>query len=260
MNTSFRELALQATSARVGLRRSGVSLSTEAVLSFRWDHAEARDAVWKEMVWPKDLVSFPNTFELESLAKDKSEYLLRPDLGRRLNSASESKLREVRAADSAIDISISLVDGLSAVALEKNGYHFLNELFLRFEKSEYNFGPLTLVNRGRVAIGDSIGELLQAKIQIVIIGERPGLSSADSLGVYLTYNPKLGTTDERRNCISNIRPEGFPFKQAADKVFYLVKEAFNRQQTGVWLKDRMNTDLIENSNQTQINDNPKQEM
>jgi ethanolamine ammonia-lyase small subunit len=137
----------------------------------------------------------------------------------------------------ACDIAIIIADGLSATAVNENAAGLLEILLPMLAAFKLKIAPLCLVEQGRVAIGDDIGHGLKAKLSLVLIGERPGLSSADSMGAYLTYNPRPGLTDESRNCISNIRPQGLTNKPAADKIFYLINEAFKRKLSGVGLKD-----------------------
>ncbi len=225
------------THARIGMGRSGGSLTTDSLMKFRLDHAMARAAVWKE--WDlsstqKELneLGYP-TLQLQSQAADKETYLQRPDLGKRLNSSSVHYLKQVWKADH--DLGIVISEGLSSYAIEQQTIPFLKELLPMVPN--YQIAPIVLVKYGRVAIGDEIGELLKCKLVIILIGERPGLSSPDSLGIYLTYHPKKGTTDEKRNCISNIHPAGLSYQLAAEKLFYLCNEAIKRKLTGVELKD-----------------------
>jgi ethanolamine ammonia-lyase small subunit len=137
----------------------------------------------------------------------------------------------------ATDIVIIIADGLSATAINTNVTGLLEILIPMFRSANFTLADMVLVEQGRVAIGDEIASALNAKLSLMLIGERPGLSSADSVGAYLTYSPKVGLTDELRNCVSNIRPKGLTYKQAAKKIFYLVQEAFRRQLSGVELKD-----------------------
>jgi ethanolamine ammonia-lyase small subunit len=164
---------------------------------------------------------------------DRRQYLQRPDLGRKLNDVSVNSLHNSIAAD----VAIIIVDGLSATAVNENTIGLLQVLIPQLQAANFKLAPITLVEQGRVAIGDDIGSGLNAKLSLVLIGERPGLSAADSVGAYLTYNPKPGLTDESRNCISNIRPKGLSYKKAAKKIFYLISEAFARKLSGVDLKD-----------------------
>lgn len=207
------------TAARVGLERRGASLSTREVLRFDLDHARARDAVWTELD--------PSSLEFEhvlvrSLARDRRTYLLRPDLGRRL----EGKLERVGC-----EVAIVVADGLSALAVHRHAAEMVARL-----KDLMEVGAVVVATQARVAIGDEIGEQLGAEVVVVLIGERPGLTSPDSLGAYVTYGPRLGRTDAERNCVSNIRPEGLSYDAAARLVSYLAGEARVRRLSGVSLK------------------------
>ncbi|PJZ71412.1 ethanolamine ammonia-lyase [Leptospira perolatii] len=232
------------SSARIGLGRSGGSVTTSDLLKFRLDHAKARDAVLVEPNFENLRSQAENlgskfgiqTSFVSSLARDRKEFLLRPDLGRRLSSSSRDELKGISGK---CDILICAVDGLSATALETNLIPFMQLLLESFDSKPWKLGPIVLARLGRVALGDEIGEVLNAKAVVVIIGERPGLSSSDSLGVYLTYGPKIGMTDELRNCISNIRPGGLELSQAVLKTNYLLSEAFAKKISGVALKDEM---------------------
>jgi ethanolamine ammonia-lyase small subunit len=217
------------TPARVALGRTGHSVPTGELLRFQLDHARARDAVWEEL-HPLAL-GLPHIL-LHSAAADRHTYLRRPDLGRRLNA--ESRLRLQRGS---YDAAIILVDGLSAAAIQRHAAPLLAELGARWREEGWRLAPLTVVLEGRVAIGDEIGELLGAPMVAVFIGERPGLSSPDSLGIYLTWDPHPGRTDAQRNCISNIREEGLSYRAAAHKLHFLMREARVRRLTGVELKE-----------------------
>jgi ethanolamine ammonia-lyase small subunit len=232
------------TSARIAIGRVGTSIPLKQSLEFKLAHAHARDAVYSEL----DINRLSDLFKqfnlavlyLQSMVSHRRQYLQRPDLGRRLNTASVNLLND-HTADT--DIVIVIADGLSATAVNDNVYGLLLVLIPLLTAADFKLAPMSLVEQGRVAIGDDIGYGLKAKLSLVLIGERPGLSSADSLGAYLTYNPKPGLTDEMRNCVSNIRPGGLSYKNAAKKIFYLISEAFKRKLSGVILKD--NTDLLE---------------
>lgn len=224
----------QFTQARIGLGRSGSGVATKEMLAFQLAHARARDAVhlpfdaarmmseFQTRVWP--------ALHLKSAATDQRTYLLRPDLGRRLIDPSA-------LTASSCDLAIVIADGLSAVAVERHALPLLDTMIPRLQERGWRIGPIAVVERGRVAIGDEIGQLLGAKLVAVLIGERPGLSSPDSLGVYLTWQPRIGRNDAERNCISNIRPEGLPIPDAAAKIVHLLTEARRRELTGVMLKD-----------------------
>jgi ethanolamine ammonia-lyase small subunit len=226
------------TSARIAIGRVGTSIPLKQSLEFKLAHAHARDAVYSEL----DINNLTDTLkqfdlpvlQLHSRVNDRRQYLQRPDLGRRLNDGSLDLLLDHRPET---DIAIILADGLSATAVNENAVGLIQALIPQLLAAGFKLAPISLVEQGRVAIGDDIGHGLKAKLSLVLIGERPGLSSADSLGAYLTYNPKPGLTDEMRNCISNIRPGGLIYKKAAKKIFYLVIEAFKRKLSGVDLKD-----------------------
>ncbi|MDO3625093.1 ethanolamine ammonia-lyase subunit EutC [Mucilaginibacter sp. BT774] len=235
----------QFTAARIGIGRTGASIPISQSLELKLAHAHARDAVYSELDIDKlsaDLKQFELlVLVLHSKAAYREQYLQRPDLGRQLDEASVSTLRYY--SHDKTDITIIIADGLSATAVNHNTIGLLKILIPQLQASGFKLAPLCLVKQGRVAIADHIGADLNSRLAIILIGERPGLSSADSMGVYLTYNPKVGLTDESRNCISNIRPHGLTFKMASKKIFYLIQEAFKRKLSGVVLKD--NTGLLD---------------
>jgi ethanolamine ammonia-lyase small subunit len=213
------------TPARVALGRAGNGLPTAELLRFQLDHARARDAVYEELD-PASL-GLPHLL-LHSAAPDRATYLRRPDLGRVLAAGSALEKGDYDAA-------IVIADGLSAPAVHHHAAGLLAALLPKLE--DWRLAPLTVVLQGRVAIGDEIGERLGARLTAVLIGERPGLTSPDSLGVYLTWDPRNGRTDAERNCISNIRAEGISYELAAHKLFFLMREARVRKLTGVLLKE-----------------------
>lgn len=227
------------TSARIALGKTGVSVPLRESLAFRLAHAHAKDAVYSDLdkaglQQSLEAVGLP-VYTLQSLATSRDQYLQRPDLGRRLSEESTGALRQLDLPPA--DLSIILADGLSATALNENAAPVVRLLAERARKAGYSLAPLTLVEQGRVAISDEIGSLLRAKIAVILIGERPGLSAFDSLGAYLTFAPQPGLTDERRNCVSNIRQQGLSAEMAVEKIMYLVQEAFRLQISGVTLKD-----------------------
>jgi len=226
------------TAARIGIGRAGTSIPTTQSLAFKLAHAHARDAVYSRLDidgLSADIKQFDvPVILLHSKAGNRAEYLQRPDLGRKLKKSSANQLKEY-AGD--YDVSIILADGLSAAAINENVIGLLAHLIPLFVAAKLKLAPICFVEQGRVAVSDKVGYLLNARQSIILIGERPGLSSADSIGAYLTYEPKPGLTDESRNCISNIRPQGLTFKPAAEKIFYLVQEAFRMKLSGVGLKD-----------------------
>ncbi|TGL87158.1 ethanolamine ammonia-lyase subunit EutC [Leptospira congkakensis] len=257
---TFLEEWKQFSNARIGLSRFGGSLSTKDVLRFRLDHARARDAVllspnFLKLIQEIDVLGKPKNLSsllVKSQVHSKEEYLLRPDLGRRLDFESTSRLQLLAGN---FDLVLVGVDGLSAKAIDENLVPFFKLLMESINKTGFKLAPLVLSEYGRVAIGDEIGEILNATLSVVAIGERPGLSSADSLGVYVTYKPLAGKTDESRNCISNVRPNGFSFESAVAKTMYLINEAIQRKLSGVELKDEMPPEfLLPSKDQTAITD------
>jgi ethanolamine ammonia-lyase small subunit len=217
------------TPARVALGHTGHSLPTAELLRFQLDHARARDAVQR----PLDPASLglPHLL-LRSAAPDRATYLRRPDLGRTLTAPSRASLQK-----GDYDAAIVIADGLSALAIQHHAAPLMEALMLRLSDEPWRLAPLTVVLQGRVAIGDEIGALLGARQVIVFIGERPGLSSPDSLGIYLTWDPRPGRTDAERNCISNVRAEGISYANAAHKLHFLMREARIRKLSGVGLKE-----------------------
>jgi ethanolamine ammonia-lyase small subunit len=213
------------TPARVAIGRTGHSIPTAELLRFQLDHARARDAVHE----PLDSASLgvPHTL-VRSAAPDRATYLRRPDLGRRLSP-------DARLGRGDYDAAVIVVDGLSAPAVHRHAVPLLDALTPKLEG--WRLAPLTVVLQGRVAIGDEIGERLGARLSVVLIGERPGLMSPDSLGVYLTWDPRPGRTDAERNCISNIRAEGLGYEAAACTLVFLMNAARARRLSGVALKD-----------------------
>jgi ethanolamine ammonia-lyase small subunit len=227
----------QMTEARVQLGRFGAGVPTRAAQSFLLDHARARQAVWSEVAW-KLLASHLSDLgrdiaEIQSEAGDRSVYVRRPDLGRRLSRASAERLSGM---PSGADIVLVVADGLSASAIEAHATPLVRAIVARLSARRLSIAPLVLASQARVALGDPIGDALKARVSIVLIGERPGLSSADSLGVYMTFDPKPGTPDSRRNCISNIRNGGLGIERAADMVLALVTAMLATGVSGIDLK------------------------
>jgi len=238
------------TPARIALGRTGTSLPTSAQLDFQYAHAQARDAVHL----PFDHAGLSaqlaergrETLLLHSAAPDRNSYLQRPDLGRKLSDGSAQALREYALAHpGGVDLAIVVADGLSALAVHRHTLPFLARLEEQSAADGWSLSPVVLVEQGRVAVADEIGELLGAKMVVILIGERPGLSSPDSLGLYFTYNPKVGLTDAYRNCISNVRLEGLSYGMAAHRLLYLMREACRRQLSGVNLKDEAHIQTLE---------------
>jgi ethanolamine ammonia-lyase small subunit len=235
------------TAARIALGRTGTAEPLQALLQFRLAHALARDAVYAVLDQPmllQELQALQQAvFVLQTQAASRSEYLQYPHRGRRLHTKSVDQLTIFNSTG--YDVCLVLADGLSATAINNHAIPVLKLLLPLFEKSDLSVAPVCVVQEGRVAIGDECGSLLRAKLVVVLIGERPGLSSPDSLGVYLTWQPVPGLTDESRNCISNIRPEGLNYAAAAEKIYLLIKESLRLQLSGVALKD--NTTVLPDS-------------
>ena len=242
------------TPARIALGRVGSSMPTDEVLRFGWAHAQAQDAVHRPLA-PDDWCDALARDGLEVLrvasrAGDRRRYLLRPDLGRRLDAASAAQLAERRSAAGAApapDLVIVVGDGLSSLATDRHAPALIHALRPRLPGA-WRLGPVVVATQARVALGDEVGELLNARIVVVLIGERPGLSSPDSLGIYLTFAPRVGRTDAQRNCISNVRPEGLTIAAAAAKLAWLLDAAARLGASGVELKDdssRTQTSLLD---------------
>jgi len=215
------------TAARIALGRAGHSLPTRELLSFQLAHAKARDAVGRSL--DVAVLASLRPLLLKSAARDRATYLRRPDLGRRLSEESRARLSR-----GDYDAALIIADGLSATAVHRHALALIEPLVA--DLAGWRLAPIALVEQGRVAIGDEIGELLGARLAVMIIGERPGLSSPDSLGVYLTWAPRVGRTDAERNCVSNIRTEGLAPDIAARRVVSLMRAASEQQLTGVGLK------------------------
>lgn len=225
------------TPARIALGRTGSSLPTAEVLRFGLAHAQARDAVHcvlDEEALARELgeAGFLH-YRARSMASDRDTYLKRPDLGRRL--AEQDRLA-LESEPPAAELAIVIADGLSAVAVQRHAMPLLQALRMRFG-TDWTQTPVVIARQGRVALGDDVGEALRAALVAVLIGERPGLSSPDSLGVYLTYAPRRGRMDSERNCLSNIRPEGLGYEEAARKLAYLLQAALRLRLSGVSLKE-----------------------
>lgn len=231
----------QFTSARIALGRAGTSLPTQPHLQFQFDHARARNAVHREadfdaLTKALDKLQLP-VHRLHSAASTRPIYLQRPDQGRQLDTASAELLDSAPSAHQQHDVVFVIGDGLSSLAIEQNSVPFLQHLLPQLQQGGIRVGPVGLVKNARVAIGDEIAQRLKANMVVVLIGERPGLSSPDSMGIYMTWQPRVGLTDESRNCISNVRPAGLSYAAASHKLLYLLTTARQRQLSGVQLKD-----------------------
>ena len=237
------------TDARIALGRAGDSLPTDALLAFDIAHARARDAVHAKLsVAPLTRTlrrAGHATLRVHSAARDRTTYLRRPDLGRRLDEASRTRLTTARP-DNPCDVVFVVADGLSAIAAQAHAPRLLEALapLLAADTVQWSLGPVVVALQSRVALGDEIGALLAARQVAVLIGERPGLSAPDSLGVYLTWAPQVGRTDAQRNCISNIRPQGLGYAAAAHRLAWLLAAARRRELTGVALKDDSDTTFL----------------
>jgi ethanolamine ammonia-lyase small subunit len=234
------------TDARIGLGRAGPALPIREVLKLAMAHAQARDAVTTPIDWApieKALASLElETVRIESAAGDRDTYLRRPDLGRRLSASARQRLAAISGRSP--DLLILVGDGLSSTGVAANAVPMLAAFVALARKSGWTLAPVLLAGQARVALGDDAGEHLSARAVLVLIGERPGLSSPDSLGAYLTWAPRVGRKDGERNCISNIRRGGLSAEEAAFKAHWLLREAFRREITGVGLKDE-STYLLE---------------
>ncbi len=231
------------TPARIALGRTGASLPTHEVLAFSLAHAQARDAVHT----PFDIQAVTDAvaglglavLPVESAAPDRATYLRRPDLGRQLSEASRAALE--RAPRRPADLAIVVADGLSSTAVHAHAAPLIAALLPLIRAEGWSLSPVVVAHQARVALGDAVGERLGARLVLLLVGERPGLSSPDSLGAYLTFAPRVGLTDAARNCVSNIRTEGLSYDQAAFKLVWLAREALRLGQTGVALKDESDT-------------------
>jgi ethanolamine ammonia-lyase small subunit len=229
------------TPARIGLGRAGPALPTREVLAFGLAHARARDAVHAALDVPRlvaDLAAGapagagrtePAPVVVRSAAPDRATYLVRPDLGRRL-APGEAELA------GPVEVAIVIADGLSAVAVQRHAAPLLAAL-RACSPARWGMAPVVIALQARVALGDEVGARLGARLVAVLVGERPGLTSPDSLGVYLTFEPRPGRTDAERNCVSNVRPAGLPYREAARRVDWLAAAALARGLTGVGLED-----------------------
>ncbi len=234
MSDAAREALRSYTPARIGLQSTGVSLATGPLLDFQMAHARARDAVHAaidvRMLCDELRRCGLPALALESKARDRATYLRRPDLGRALSENSAALL-----SPGEYDVVFVIADGLSALAVERHALHLVRAVLPLV--AGWRWAPVCVVEQGRVAVGDAIGEALHAPLAVVLIGERPGLSSPDSLGVYITWEPRHGRRDSERNCISNIREEGLGYAAAASRLHYYMLESSRRQMTGLGLKD-----------------------
>ncbi|HUL12262.1 MAG TPA: ethanolamine ammonia-lyase subunit EutC [Methylococcaceae bacterium] len=259
MNDPWQTLR-QFTQARIAQGRAGYGIRTSSMLDFQLAHALARDAVhlpWDVEAFAQGVKALRmEPITLSTLVRDRMQYLKRPDLGRVLDQASRVLLDGL--ANPPIEVALTFSNGLSSTAIQSHGLNLLQAIVGTFNvgllpgstsgpnesvlKQHVAIGPVCLVPNARVALSDEIGALLKARISIIVVGERPGLSASDSLGIYMTYNPHPANTDAERNCISNIRPpDGMSCEDAAAKLFYLCRQAVKRRLSGVALKDDMSS-------------------
>ena len=232
----------QFTDARIALGRAGCSIPTKAMLDFQLAHAQAKDAVYQDL--DTHLLSTKleklglNSIVIQSQAADKATYLKRPDLGRQLNTESTQKLKQYRdKKPETYDVLIVIGDGLSAFAIEQNAVNLIASLKNEIELNGWKIAPIIISLGSRVALGDHVAEILNVKMLVMMIGERPGLSSPDSMGIYYTYNAKSGSSDAERNCISNIRPAGLSIQIATHRLINLMQNSQKLGYSGVNLKD-----------------------
>lgn len=234
MSSEARDALRSYTPARIALASAGVSVATRPLLDFQLAHARARDAVHAavdvRMLLDELRREGVPALALKSKAGDRATYLRRPDLGRALSADSTASL-----SPGAWDVAFVIADGLSAFAVERHALHLLRAVLPLIHG--WRVAPVCVVEQGRVAVGDAIGEALGASLVVVLIGERPGLSSPDSLGAYITWDPRQGRRDSERNCISNIREEGLSYAAAAGRLHYYLRESSRLQMTGLALKD-----------------------
>jgi ethanolamine ammonia-lyase small subunit len=239
------------TAARVSLPMSGHSIVTSEVLEFQLAHAQARDAVHAALdaeafarrlrdEVPKLAEQGIEVLTLRTCAVDRASYLRHPQKGRSLDAESAALLKAMPC-----DLAITIADGLSALAVEKNAIPMLAVLLPRLAEENWTLGPITVLQQGRVGVCDAIGGRLGARCSLILIGERPGLSAADSMGAYVTWEPRAGRTDADRNCLSNIRDGGLNVETAAERLMWLMKTARAMKLTGVALKEGAVNSLLD---------------
>lgn len=225
------------TNARIALGRAGSTLPTQEILQFKMAHALARDAVSSEIDRTCLAESFRSmgihTIVVQSQVTDRNDYLRNPNKGRVLDNQSKEQLQSLK--DKPMDLCIVVADGLSADAVNLYAVPLVDLLIRKLDN--WTLTPVILARYSRVALSDPIGEIVGSRIALILIGERPGLSAPRSLGAYLTYQPKTGNTDEKRNCISNIHPDGLTLGLAAAKIVHLLYQMRTKQISGILLKD-----------------------
>ncbi|TXI97458.1 MAG: ethanolamine ammonia-lyase subunit EutC [Neisseriales bacterium] len=233
------------TNARIAIGHSGGHTRTKNWLDFQLDFAAAKDAVYNELDLTKladniRQITDREIYPANSLVTSLDQFLTRPDLGRSINPESHEQLMQLCTAHpeySAQDILIVISSGLSSLAIENHAVALLKQLLPLFAKMNWSVAPIIISKQTRVAFADKVNDVFKAKLVVNLIGERPGLSSNDSMSIYFTYNSKINSTDEQRNCISNIHRNGLSYTQAAEKLTYLIHRAFELGYSGVQLKD-----------------------
>lgn len=244
------------TDARIAMGRTGCSILTDDYLKFSLAHAKARDSI--KMPFDRDRIGKElhamglDTINVESSAANRELYLCRPDFGRRLSEKSKSMLDELNYPGA--DVLLVIGDGLSSKAVHKQAVPFIRQFLPYMAELGMTVGPVVLAKESRVALGDDIAERMHCRLVAILIGERPGLSSPDSLGVYMTYKPYWGRMESERNCISNIRPEGLSYGKAAFKLAWLIENAYNMKKSGTALKDQSDDPLHYLTLKPHIND------
>ena len=252
-HSDYWEKLKQFTDARIALGRAGCSLPTRPMLEFQLAHAQARDAVYQQLDTESLQQQFKKQLQLESLwvtsqTIDKEHYLKRPDLGRLLDDDSRNRLRLWRQDHpDPVDVCLVVGDGLSALALEVNALPFIAALQPLIQQEQWRLAPIVIATSSRVALGDDVAEILQAKMLVMLIGERPGLSSPDSMGIYYTWQAHRGSLDSQRNCISNIRPGGLTITLASQRLIHLMRQSCTLGLSGTQLKDEHQVETIEHS-------------
>lgn len=235
------------TAARIALGRAGAAMPTHELLRFGAAHAQARDAVHTQLDVPALAAQLGaqghRVLQVKSAAPSRAAYLLRPDLGRRLSATDAQTLAGLAAADGC-DLLLVVGDGLSSLAVQRHAAELVRQI-TDTAPAGWTLGPAVIATQARVALGDDIGAALKARMVAMLIGERPGLSAPDGIGIYLTWGPRPGRNDAQRNCISNVRPEGQPLRAAAQRLWWLCREARRLQLTGVGLKDLSDTATLD---------------
>jgi len=237
---SFWELLKQQTHARIGLKRAGDSLATQELLDFRLAYSQAKDSVWKDLessqLKAEAQALGMSLIEVRSQCKNKQEFLLRPDRGRKLDEQYFEELKQLHSTQKNSDCLLVLADGLSASAIEMHGFSFLKAFLSTAQNEKLSLGPIVLARYARVALGDQIASFFEAQSVLVLIGERPGLASPHSLSAYYTFSPSQSTTDADRNCVSNIQERGLPPEIAAQHLVSLITQSLRKQLGGVRLR------------------------